>query len=65
MDIIRYYSLPNSTVLKLQEKIKWQHNLYIYIYIYLYIYIYIWGPLKKLPDFCHMGTFIDSTHMKL
>ena len=23
------------------------------------------GSLKKFPDFSSMGTFIDSTHMKL
>ena len=23
------------------------------------------GPYDKFPDFFHMGTFIDSTHMKL
>ena len=35
------------------------------IYIYIYIYIYIRGSLNKFPDFFQMGTFIDSTHMKL
>ena len=51
-------------------------NLYIYIYIHWvtqYIYIdtvyiltqYIRGSLNKFPDFFHMGTFIDRTHMKL
>ena len=24
----------------------------------------IWGSLNKFPDFFHMGTFIDSTHIK-
>ena len=28
-------------------------------------YIYIRGSLNKCPDFFRMGTFIDSTHMKL
>ena len=33
--------------------------------IYL-IYMYeIQGSLNKFPDFFHMGTFIDSTLMKL
>ena len=32
---------------------------------YIYIYIYIRGSLNKFPDFFRMGTFIDSTHMKL
>ena len=36
-----------------------------WIYIYIYIYIYIWGSLNKFPDFFRIGTFIDSTHMKL
>ena len=26
---------------------------------------YIRGSLNKFPDFFRMGTFIDSTHMKL
>ena len=25
----------------------------------------VWGAYNKFPDFFHMGTFIDSTHMKL
>ena len=36
-----------------------------HIYINIYIHIYIQGSLNKFPDFFHMGTFIDSTHMKL
>ena len=32
---------------------------------YTYGPIYIRGSLNKFPDFFHMGTFIDSTHMKL
>ena len=32
---------------------------------YIYIYIYIQGSLNKFPDFFPMGTFIDSTHIKL
>ena len=39
--------------------------IYIYIYKYKYKYIYIQGSLNKFPDFFCMGTFIDSTHMKL
>ena len=27
--------------------------------------LYIGGAYDKFPDFFHMGTFIDSTHMKL
>ena len=40
----------------------------MYIYImcaFIYIYIYILGTHNKFPDFFCMGTFIDSTHMKL
>ena len=33
--------------------------------IYIYIYIYIRGSLNKFPDFFRIGTFIDSTHIKL
>ena len=36
-----------------------------YIYIYIYIYIYTRGSLNKFPSFFRMGTFIDTTHMKL
>ena len=32
---------------------------------YIYIYIYIRGSLNKFLDFFRIGTFIDSTHMKL
>ena len=35
--------------------------MYVYIYISVYIYVYIDGYI----DFFRMGTFIDSTHMKL
>ena len=27
--------------------------------------MYLQGSLNKFPDFFRMGTFIDSTHMKL
>ena len=30
-----------------------------------YTHIHIRGSLNKFPDFFRMGTFIDSTHMKL
>ena len=45
--------------------------IYIYIYIYVNMYRYVYmckhvcGSLNKFPDFFRMGTFIDSTHMKL
>ena len=29
------------------------------------IFAYIRGPLNRFPDFFRIGTFIDSTHMKL
>ena len=29
------------------------------------LYIYIQGAHNKFPDFFRIGTFIDSTHMKL
>ena len=44
-------------------------HIYMYIYgyicMYIYIYIYLRGACNKFPDFFRMGTFIDSTHMKL
>ena len=43
------------------------NTLYIictHTYIY-YIRIYIRGSLNKFPDFFRVGTFIDSTYMKL
>ena len=56
--------------------IEWPSYIYIYIYnvplqikkvllIYWMTVIYIWGSLNKFTDFFHIGTFIDSTHMKL
>ena len=30
-----------------------------------FLHFYIWGSLNKFPDFFRIGTFIDSTHMKL
>ena len=36
----------------------------IYTYIYIYIYIYP-HAFNRFPDFFRIGTFIDSTHMKL
>ena len=33
--------------------------------VYKHTYIYIWDSLNKFPDFFRLGTFIDSTHMKL
>ena len=36
-----------------------------YIYIYIYIYIYTRRAYDKFPDFFRMGTFTDSTHIKL
>ena len=35
------------------------------VYIYIYIYICIRRAYDKFPDFFRVGTFIDSTHMKL
>ena len=33
--------------------------------IFMHQSVYIQGSLNKFPDFFRMGTFIDSTHMKL
>ena len=38
---------------------------YIHTYAHTYIYIYIQGAHNMFPDFFRMGTFIDSTHIKL
>ena len=32
---------------------------------FMHTHIYVRGSLNKFPDFFRMGTFIDSTHMKL
>ena len=37
---------------------------YLYI-IYEIHFIMVRGSLNKFPDFFRMGTFIDSTHIKL
>ena len=53
--------------------------IYLCIYVYMYMYVYVCihvcmyvnvyehvlGSLNKFPNFFHMGTFIDSSHMKL
>ena len=31
----------------------------------IFILTHIRGSLNKVPDFFRMGTFVDSTHMKL
>ena len=36
----------------------------VYIYIYIYIYVCI-RIIKYVSRFFRIGTFIDSTHMKL
>ena len=42
------------------------HTIYIYTYMFIYIYIYIYTyKVHKFPEYFRMGTFIDSTHMKL
>ena len=33
--------------------------------LFLYLCQHIQGSINKFPDFFRMGTFIDSTHMKL
>ena len=38
---------------------------YSYIHRYIHRFLNIQGSLNKFPDFFRMGTFIDSTHMKL
>ena len=57
LDYFVYQFFPYSRIL-------FQYSL-PYIYIYIYIYIHTQGSLNKFPDFFRMGTFIDSTHMKL
>ena len=39
---------------------------YEYVFfLFLFIFILVQGSLNKFSDFFRMGTFIDSTHMKL
>ena len=33
--------------------------------MHLHVYTHVRGAYDKFPDFFRMGTFIDSTHMKL
>ena len=56
--ICRYIYFKIFTFLLLGYKTKIMH-------IYIYIYIYIRGSLKKFSDIFRMGTFVDSTRMKL
>ena len=37
----------------------------VYMYTCMCVCIYIRGSLNKFPDFFRIGTFIDSTRMKL
>ena len=39
--------------------------MHTYKYTCIFIHIYIQGTYDKFPDFYRMGTFIESTHMKL
>ena len=39
--------------------------LFVLLSLSLILDIYLRGSLNKFPDFFRMGTFIDSTHMKL
>ena len=39
--------------------------IYVIFLSHIYLSIYIRGSVNKFPDFFRMGTFIDSTHMKL
>ena len=42
-----------------------KNNLTYKLFIYKSYMFNIRGSLNKFPDFFRMGTFIDSTHMKL
>ena len=37
----------------------------IIVFNHIFIHSYIHGSLNKFPEIFRMGTFIDSTHMKL
>ena len=41
------------------------HTLSLSLYIYIYTHTHTQGAYDKFPDFFRMGTFFDSTHMKL
>ena len=41
---------------------RYRHIYIVTVYIDIYMYI---GAYDKFPDFFRMGSFIDSTHMKL
>ena len=40
-------------------------SIYDFLRTYKYKEQHVWGAYDKFPDFFRMGTFIDSTHMKL
>ena len=65
--VIRILGFPGTHVRRLLTDKSNRADQYesCWLYIYIYIYIYIRGSLNKFPDFFRMGTFIDSTHMKL
>ena len=65
--------LLKSSIIRIQMSFSLSHT-HTYTHTHTHIYIYIYRErerereqytLNKFPDFFHMGTFIDSTHMKL
>ena len=48
-----------------KESIGYMANGFNVTDISIYLSIYLRGAFNKFPDFIRMGTFIDSTHMKL
>ena len=52
------------------QKIIWSDSLYVHMHVFFVdvhvcVNLDLQGLLNKFPDFFHIGTFIDSTHMKL
>ena len=56
---VHTYGIVNVDI---HSKVKLHKKYYAH---YFYSYIYIRGAYDKFPDFVRMGTFIESTHMKL
>ena len=66
MITIYYFSLKYDNIKYMHTKQTHTHtHIHTHTHTHLLIYIYIRGSLNKFPDFFRMGTFIDSTHMKL
>ena len=69
ISVSKQASIEKTSELSISYECRWSTHTHTHThthtYIYIYIYIYIRSAYDKFPDFFRVGTFIDSTHMKL